>query len=164
MWQQLITASCDIQTHRTGHTNWETGGSLVARLPNFQMNHWDSGILNLTNSSEKWLHNGICYPSNRSKQIKETHMVYSAGTQYMRQSFNESQQHWLHKQQDIVCEAMYAVFHSNFAAYIVCQHYKPCEFLGFVWTDCWSNKSSYVITSLANRCYQLNLEFVRNPN
>ena len=49
MWQQLISASCDIQTHRTGHTDWETGGSLIARLPNFQTNHQDSGILNLTN-------------------------------------------------------------------------------------------------------------------
>ena len=48
MWQQLISASCDIQTHRTGHTDWETRGSLMARLPNFQMNHGDSGILNLT--------------------------------------------------------------------------------------------------------------------
>ena len=48
MWQQLISANCDIQTHRTGHTDWETRGSLMARLPNFQMNHGDSGILSLT--------------------------------------------------------------------------------------------------------------------
>ena len=48
MWQQLISASCNIQTHRTGHTDWETGGALMAPLPNFQMNHRDSGILNLT--------------------------------------------------------------------------------------------------------------------
>ena len=34
--------------------------------------------------------------------------------------------------------------------YIVCQRYKLCEFLGFVWTDCWGNKSYYVTTSLAN--------------
>ena len=33
---------------------------------------------------------------------------------------------------------------------IVCQRYKPCEFLGFIWTDCWGNKSNYVITSPAN--------------
>ena len=46
---------------------------------------------------------------------------------------------------------MYVVFHSNFAEYIVCRRYKPCEFLGFVWTDCRGNKSYYVITSLANR-------------
>ena len=26
--EQLISASCDIQTHRTGHTDWETGSSL----------------------------------------------------------------------------------------------------------------------------------------
>ena len=48
MWQQLISASRDIQTHKTGQTDWEIGGSLMARLPNFQMNHGDSGILNLT--------------------------------------------------------------------------------------------------------------------
>ena len=51
----------------------------------------------------------------------------------------------------VVCEAMYVVFHSNFAAYIVYRRYKPCEFLEFVWTDCWGNKSSYVITSPANK-------------
>ena len=63
-----------------------------------------------------------------------------------------SNQHtWLHRQTAIVCEAMYDHFHSNFAAYIVCRGYKPCEFLGFVWTDCWGNKSNYVITSPANR-------------
>ena len=45
---------------------------------------------------------------------------------------------------------MYVVFHSNFAAYIVYRRYKPCEFLEFVWTDCWGNKSNYVITSPAN--------------
>ena len=49
-----------------------------------------------------------------------------------------------------VCEAMYVVFHSNFAAYIVSQRCDPCEFPGFVWTDCWGNKSCYVITSPAN--------------
>ena len=40
-------------------------------------------------SPEKWLYNRIYYPSNRSKQIKETHAAYSAGTQYTRQSLNE---------------------------------------------------------------------------
>ena len=75
----------------------------------------------------------------------------SAGTQNTRQSLNEKQHMaWLHRQTVIVCEAMYIVFHSNFAAYIVCQSYKPCEFPGFVWTDCWDNKSYYVITSPAN--------------
>ena len=49
-----------------------------------------------------------------------------------------------------VCEAMYVIFHSNFAVYIVCQRKKPCEFLWFVWTDCRGNKSYYVITSSAN--------------
>ena len=39
---------------------------------------------------------------------------------------------------------------SNFPACIVCRCYKPCEFLWFVWTDCWGNKSNYVITSPAN--------------
>ena len=29
----------------------------------------------------------------------------------------------------IVCGAMYVVFYSNFATYIVRQCYKPCEFL-----------------------------------
>ena len=32
----------------------------------------------------------------------------------------------------------------------MCWHYRPCEFLGFVWTDCWGDKSNYVITSPAN--------------
>ena len=43
------------------------------------------------------------------------------------------------------------VLHSNFAACIVFRRYKPCEFLGFVWTDYWGNKSDYVITSPANK-------------
>ena len=47
-------------------------------------------------------------------------------------------------------EAMYVAFLSNFAVYIVCRRYKPCEFPGFVWTSCWGNKSYYVITSPAN--------------
>ena len=102
------------------------------------------------NSPKKWLCNGICYPSNRSKQIQETHMAYSTGTQYTRQSLNETQHTWLHRQQVIVCEVKYTVFHSNFAAYIVCRRYKPCGFLGLVWTDCWGNKFNYVITSPAN--------------
>ena len=101
-------------------------------------------------SPEKWLYNRMYCPSNRFKQIQETHMAYSVGTQYTRQSLNEKQHTWLHKQTVIVCEAMYVVFHSNFAAYIVCQSHKPCEFPGFVWTYCWGNKSYYVITSPAN--------------
>ena len=42
-------------------------------------------------------------------------------------------------------------YHSNFVAFIVFRRYKPCEFLWFVWTDCWGNKSHNVITSPANR-------------
>ena len=57
---------------------------------------------------------------------------------------------WLHRRQLSVCEAMYVIFHSNFAVYIVCQRCKPCEFLWFVWTDCRGNKSYYVIISSAN--------------
>ena len=102
------------------------------------------------NSPEKWLHNRICCPSDRSKQIQETHTAYSAGTQYTRQSLNEEQHTWLRGWLLSVCEAMYVVFHSNLATFIVCRRYKPCEFLGSVWTDCWGNKSHYVITSLAN--------------
>ena len=101
-------------------------------------------------SPEKLLYNRIYCPSNRSKQIKETHMAYSASTQCTRQSLNEKQCTWLHRQRVISCEAMYVVFHSNFTTYIVCQRYKPCEFPGFVWNDCWGNKSYYVITSPGN--------------
>ena len=53
---------------------------------------------------------------------------------------------------------MYVLFHSNFAASIVCRRYKPCEFPGFVWTDCWDNKSYYVITSSANDIYKTNID------
>ena len=102
------------------------------------------------NSPKKWLHNRIYCPGNRSKQIKETHTAYYAGTQYTRQSLNEKEHTWLHRQTVIVCGAMYIVFLSNFAAYIVCRSYKRCEFLGFVWTDCRGNKPYYVITSPAN--------------
>ena len=38
------------------------------------------------NSSEKWLYDRIYCPSNRSKQMQESHMAYSAGTQF---SLNE---------------------------------------------------------------------------
>ena len=98
---------------------------------------WPFSPKNLSqNSPKKWLHNRICCPSNWSKQIQETHTAYSSGTQYTRQSLNEKQHTWLNRQTVIVCEAMYVIFHLNFAAYIVCRRYKPCEFLGFVWTDC----------------------------
>ena len=118
---------------------------------------WKCAIL--INSLEKWLHNRIYCPSNRSKQIQETHKAYSDGTQYTRQSLNEKQHTWLYRQRVIVCEAMNVVFHSNFAAYIVCRRYKPCEFPGFVWTDCWGNKSYYVITSPANNCLLFSTAF-----
>ena len=62
----------------------------------------------------------------------------------------KKQHTWLHRQTLIGCEAIYVVFHSNFAPYIVCRRYKPCEFPGFLWTDCRGNKSYYVITSPAN--------------
>ena len=35
-------------TRRTGYTDRETVGSLMVPVPDFQMNHGDSGILNLT--------------------------------------------------------------------------------------------------------------------
>ena len=103
-----------------------------------------------TYSLEKWLYNRIYCPSNRSKQIKETHTAYGPDTQYTRQSLNENQNTWLHRRTVIGCEAMYVLFHSNFAAFNVCQRYESCGFPGFVWTDCWGNKSYYVITSPAN--------------
>ena len=59
-----------------------------------------ASILNWTTqhySPEKWLHNRIYCPSNRSKQIKETHTAYSTGTQYTRQSLNEKQHTWFYK-------------------------------------------------------------------
>ena len=62
-------------------------------------------FLLLLNSQEKWLHNWISYPSNRSKQILDTHAAYSAGTQYQRQSLNEKQHTWLQRQKLVVCEA-----------------------------------------------------------
>ena len=49
---------------------------------------------------------------------------------------------------------MYVVFHSNFAGCIVHRRYKPYEFLEFVWTDCWGNKSNFVITSPAKKLLQ----------
>ena len=49
-------------------------------------------------SPEKLCHNRICCPSNRSKQVQETHMAYIADTQYTRQSLNEKQHTWLHRQ------------------------------------------------------------------
>ena len=111
---------------------------------------WIAAVIAHHYSPEKWLYNRIYCPSNRSKQIKETHTAYGAGTQYTRQSLNEKQHTWLYRQTVVGCEAMYVVFHSNFAAFIVCQCYEPCGFPGLVWTDCWGNKSYYIITSLAN--------------
>ena len=42
-------------------------------------------------SPEKWLHNRIYCPSNRSKQIQESHTAYRTVTEYTRQSLNETQ-------------------------------------------------------------------------
>ena len=94
-------------------------------------------------SPEKWLYNRIYCPSNRSKQIKEIHTAYTAGTQYTRQSLNEKQHTWLHKQTVIGCKAMYVVLHSNFAAYIVCRRYSP-EKLCHNRICCPSNRSKQV--------------------
>ena len=49
-------------------------------------------------SPEKLCHNRICYPSNRSKQVQETHTAFIADKQYTRQSLNEKQHTWLHRQ------------------------------------------------------------------
>ena len=49
-------------------------------------------------SPEKLFHNQICCPSNRSKQVQETHTAYIADTQYTRQSLNEKQHTWLLRQ------------------------------------------------------------------
>ena len=49
------------------------------------------------NSPEKLCHNRICCPSNRSKQVQETHTAYIADTQYTRQSLNEKQHTWVHR-------------------------------------------------------------------
>ena len=54
-------------------------------------------------SLEKWLHHRIYCPSNRSKQIKETHKAYSAGTQYTQQSLNEKQPTWLYRSWSHAC-------------------------------------------------------------
>ena len=101
---------------------------------------------------------------NKSKKL--TRLIAPAhNIRGPRQSLNEKQHTWLHRQ-TVVCEAMYAVFHSNFAACIVCWRHKPCEFSGFVWTDCWGNKSyyMYVITSPANwgyTCIYLTLQWTQ---
>ena len=103
------------------------------------------------NSPEKRLHNMIYCPINWSKQIQETHMAYSAGTHYTLQNLNEKQHTWLYRQIVIFFEAMYVVFHSNFAAYIVCQAISRVSFLDlFGPINWWGNKSYCVITSLAN--------------
>ena len=45
MWKQLNQRQLRLQTHRTYGLG--TSGSLMARLPHFQINHGDSGILNI---------------------------------------------------------------------------------------------------------------------
>ena len=66
-----------------------------------QMNSFSASIIHVFtqgNSPEKLCHNRICCPSNRSKQVQETHTAYIADTQYTRQSLNEKQHTWLHRQ------------------------------------------------------------------
>ena len=151
-----------------GHTNFNIQIIVVilkVTMRFFQQRPWIIGKIimivlgsHMPNSPEKWLYNRIYCPRNRSKQNKEIHTAYTAGTQYTRQSLNEKQHTWLHRETVIGCEAMYAVLHSNFAVYnvhIVCRRYKPCEFLWFVWTDCWGNKSYYIITSPVNMNYEV---------
>ena len=50
-----------------------------------QSKAWQNGHPNDNNSPEKLCHNRICCPSNRSKQVQETHTAYVADTQYTRQ-------------------------------------------------------------------------------
>ena len=60
---------------------------------------------------------------------------------------------WMKKQHTwllSVCETMHVVFAFKLYRVYCVRRYKPREFLGFVWTDCWGNKSNYVITSPAN--------------
>ena len=83
---------------------WQTTVILITgktwiEYPQFEPHAWikmAQVLWSLVYSPEKWLHNRIYCPSNRSKQIKETHTAYSAGTQYTLQSLNEKQRTWLH--------------------------------------------------------------------
>ena len=78
------------------------------------------------NSPGKWLHDWISYPSNRSKQIIETHTAYILlavhNTHF--QSLNEKQHTYSFTESSfVVCEhgeLMNVVFHLNF----VCRRYK----------------------------------------
>ena len=94
-----------------------------------------------TYSPEKWLHNRIYCPSNRSKQIQETHTAYSTGTQYARQSLNEKQYKWLHRRCQCFSFKLYRVY--------CVPHYKRVSFLDLV-GPMLGNKSCYVITFSAN--------------
>ena len=64
---------------------------------------------------------------------------------YIWQSLNEKQHNYMACLWSHVCCLL-----SNFAMCIVCWHYKPCELLAFVWTDCLGNKSNYSVVS--NKC------------
>ena len=68
--------------------------------------------LRIANSLEKWLHNRIYCPSNRSKQIQETHTAYNASTQYTRQSLNEKQH--IASQTITVCLWSYTIYAAKF--------------------------------------------------
>ena len=82
------------QSQKIRGTWWHTCSKIYSHSEKMLL-----GYMHHRYSPEKWLHNWIYYPSNRSKQIQETHTAYSAGTQYTRQSLNEKQHTWLHKQQ-----------------------------------------------------------------
>ena len=122
---------------------------------------WDSGLWLdwlidcFLNSPEKWLHNRICYPSNPSRQIKETHTAYSAGTPYTRQSWMKNNMHAFTDNKVLCVKPCMQFFIQTLPRVFVCRLYQPCEFLEFVWTDCWGNKSNYVITSPANTSKRL---------
>ena len=105
----------------------------------------------MTYLPEKWLYNRIYCPSNRSKQIKETHTAYSAGIHNVSgKVWMKNNIHGFTDRQLSAVKPCTLFFIQNFAAYIVYRRYKPCEFPGIVWTDCWGNKTYYVITSPAN--------------
>ena len=82
------------------HWNMAIHWSLTPLFEVDYRSSWNKGIEQAYYSPEKWLYNRVYCPSNRSKQIQETHTAYSAGTQYTRQSLNEKQHTWPHRQTD----------------------------------------------------------------
>ena len=71
------------RTKEFGYRPWRWG--LKLQLIHISLLMWTTCFY----LPEKWLYNRIYCTSNQSKQIKETHTDYSAGTQYTRQSLNE---------------------------------------------------------------------------